>query len=124
MRRSTPKPSIAFLMPNFGGGGVQSTTLILARTLSERGYPVSLLLHSLNGPLAESVPKTIRQVALTRSSSARARVRAMMAAPSLIPELLKPIVLPWETPDSLRFVGDLTRYLRAEKPHALFTATP
>ena len=53
MRRSTPKPSIAFLMPNFGGGGVQSTTLILARTLSELGYPVSLLLHSLNGPLAD-----------------------------------------------------------------------
>ena len=124
MLHSTPKPSIAFLMPNFGGGGVQSTTLILARTLSELGYPVSLLLHSLNGPLAESVPKTIRQVALSRSSSTTARVRAMVAAPSLIPELLKPVVLPWETPDSLRFVRDLARYLRVEKPDTLFTATP
>ena len=124
MRLSASKPSIAFLMPNFGGGGVQSTTLILARTLSELGYPVSLLLHSVNGPLAASVPKTIRQVALSRSSSVTARVRAMIAAPSLIPELLKPVVLPWETPDSLRFVRDLARYLRAEKPHTLFTATP
>ena len=124
MRPSVPKPSIALLMPNFGGGGVQSTTLILARTLSERGYPVSLLLHSLNGPLAASVPKTIRQVALSRSSSVTARVSAMVAAPSLIRELLKPVVLPWETPDSLRFVRDLARYLRAEKPHTLFAATP
>jgi glycosyltransferase involved in cell wall biosynthesis len=124
MRLAGAKPSIAFLMPNFGGGGVQSTTLILARTLSERGYPVTLLLHSRNGPLGESVPKAIRQVELSRSSSATARVRAMMAAPTLIAELLKPVVLPWETPDSLRFVRDLTRYLRAEKPHSLFTATP
>jgi glycosyltransferase involved in cell wall biosynthesis len=124
MLHSTPRPSIAFLMPNFGGGGVQSTTLILARTLSELGYPVSLLLHSLNGPLAESVPKTIRQVALSRSSSTSARLRAMAAAPALIPELLKPVVLPWETPDSLRFVRDLARYLRVEKPDTLFTATP
>jgi glycosyltransferase involved in cell wall biosynthesis len=124
MLHSMPKPSIAFLMPNFGGGGVQSTTLILARTLSDLGYPVSLVLHSINGPLAESVPKTIRQVALSRSSSASARVRAMVAAPALIPQLVKPVVLPWETPDSLRFVRDLARYLRAEKPDTLFTATP
>ncbi len=124
MSRSSPRPSIALLMPNFGGGGVQSTTLILARTLSELGYPVTLLLHSTNGPLADSVPKIIRQVELSRSGSVTARVRAMLAAPALIPQLLKPVVLPWETPSSLRFVRDLARYLQVEKPHVLFTATP
>lgn len=126
MQRSlrAPKPSIALLLANLGGGGVQSTTLILARALSEHGYPVTLLLHSDQGPLAGSVPQTVRRILLTPSSSVGARARAMFAAPSLIPRMFKPVVLPWQAPDSLRYLRDLARYLRAEKPTALFSATP
>ena len=121
---ATPKPSIAFLMPNFGGGGVQSTTLILARTFSELGYPVTLLTHSRNGPLNASVPPAMRVVALSRSSSASARVQALRAAPELIAQMLKPVLVAWQAPNSLRFVRDLARYLRSERPDTLFSATP
>jgi glycosyltransferase involved in cell wall biosynthesis len=124
MSSQASRQSIALLMPNFGGGGVQSTTLILARALSERGYPITLLLHSRSGPLVESVPKTIRQVVLARSSAVTARVQAILAAPSLVASLLRPVVLPWETPNSLRFLRDLAAYLRREKPHTLFASTP
>jgi glycosyltransferase involved in cell wall biosynthesis len=51
-----PRPHIAFLLPNMAGGGAERVAITLMQGFAGRGYQVSLVLMSADGPLLREVP--------------------------------------------------------------------
>jgi glycosyltransferase involved in cell wall biosynthesis len=119
-QRATP---IALLLPDLQGGGVQKVVLTVASALAKRGYSATLVLHNAKGPLRNQLPDNVRLIVLKASPTWLARIYALAADPAGFKELLRPVILPWKPPKSLRYLPDLARYLRRERPVALFTAT-
>jgi glycosyltransferase involved in cell wall biosynthesis len=118
------KPAIAFLLLDLQGGGVQKMVSLVAGALARRGYPVTLLLYSAQGPLQEQLPADIRRVELKAVPGWLARLYALAADPAGFKSLLGPVILPRHTFKTLPYLPDLARYLRREQPVALFAATP
>src|SRR5512143_3032015 len=120
---TSPKPAIAFLLLDLQGGGVQKMVSRVAGALARRGYPVTLLLYSAQGPLQEQLPADIRRVELKAVPGWRARLYALAADPAGFKSLLGPVILPRRTFKTLPYFPDLVRYLRRERPAVLFAAT-
>jgi len=116
------KPAIAFLLLDLHGGGVQKMVLLVAGALAKRGYPVTLLAYSAQGPLREQLPTEVRLVELKASPGWLARLYALVADPVGFKALLRPVILPRKTFKTLNYLPDLVRYLRRERPAALFAA--
>ena len=55
---------IAFFLPSLAGGGAERVMLNLALGLSERGYPVDIVLAEASGPLLRFVTPPIRVIDL------------------------------------------------------------
>lgn len=60
----TREGAIAFFMPLLTAGGVERVTLNLAQGITERGFPVDLVLAAAEGPFRDQLPPTVRVVDL------------------------------------------------------------
>ena len=69
--------TLAFLLPNLGGGGAERVTLTLAKAFAERGYDVDLVLMERSGELLDAVPAGVRIVDL-KAKQMRSVVRPLV----------------------------------------------
>ncbi len=122
-RRGTP-PHIAFFMTSLGGGGVERVMLNLAHAYVERGYRVDLVLCQVEGPYQDQVPKGVKVIGLEAGPAGwLARAYILAADPQGFVALLRPVLLPVKSWKQFRYLPDLIRYLRRERPHVLLSAT-
>jgi glycosyltransferase involved in cell wall biosynthesis len=68
------------------------------------------------------VHPTINVIALKATAGWVSRLRVLLANPNLVLTLLLPILLPLKPPKTIRYLADLTNYLRREQPDALLSA--
>src|SRR3954452_25044841 len=115
---------VALLLPSLAGGGVERSTLALARGLLERGAAVDLLLGRAEGPLRDAVPAGVRVVPLRAAPGWQGRLGALRAHPGGVGALLRPVLLARAAPDGYRLVPALARYLQEVRPDALIAAFP
>ncbi len=115
---------IALFLPDLTGGGVERNTLLLAAALRERRYGVDLVLCRLEGAMLDQVPEGVRVIGLRPGPGWRGRFHALASDPGGIPAMLRPVLLPVRGPAPLRYLADLVRYLRRERPAALLAALP
>jgi glycosyltransferase involved in cell wall biosynthesis len=108
---------------NLDGGGVQKVILSLAEALGHQGYQVDLVLSHAAGAFLNQVPDTVKLVTLRAAPSWAARKAVVAAAPKDLAALLH-VSLPMKSTHTLRYLPDLVRYLRQERPLALLAAEP
>ena len=113
---------LAFFVPHFGFGGGQKVSVAVAVELANRGHNVAIAVCDARGPLLEQIPSNIRIVPLQAVSSWRVRADTVKADPKGLGAFLGPIILESELHSSLYYFPDLARYLRQERPYALFSA--
>jgi glycosyltransferase involved in cell wall biosynthesis len=113
---------IAFFLPSLAGGGVARVMLHLAQSFSELGMRVDLVLCEKEGPYLSQVPKNIKIVELKADPSWKARLRLAFDHFNLLPYLLLPILLPVKPPKAFRYIGDLERFFKNEKPDVILAA--
>jgi glycosyltransferase involved in cell wall biosynthesis len=113
---------LAVLMPSLTGGGAERVLLQLAKEFNASGHQVDLLISRVKGRHGEQLPPDLRTIRLRRGADMVARARAMAAAAGDRAALLRPVLLPLKSSWALRYLPDLTRYLRQERPDALLSA--
>jgi glycosyltransferase involved in cell wall biosynthesis len=122
----SPAPStgrrIALLLPNLAGGGAEACMLRTADALLGRRFRVDLVLCERTGPLLAQVPAGVQVIALPSAPMPIGRALALAADPAGLRAMLAPILLAWRPPKHLPHLPRLVRYLRAERPDALFAA--
>ncbi len=111
---------IALLLPNLVGGGVEACTVRTAAALLRRGVRVDLVLCERTGPVLAKVPAGARVIALPSGPTPVARALALAADPAGLRAMLRPILLAWRPAKHLPHLSGLVRYLRAERPDAVF----
>lgn len=118
-------PLLAFLLPNLRGGGVQRIVTIVAAAMLARGCRVDVLVYEPGGPLAANLPPAVRTLAIPATNPLAARIAALRADPEGAMALLYPILgmrkRAWKT---IAHLPGLADYLRRERPHTLFAASP
>jgi glycosyltransferase involved in cell wall biosynthesis len=115
---------IALLLPNLAGGGAEACMVRTAAALLRRGFAVDFVLCERTGPLLAAVPPGARVIELPSVPMPLARALALAADPAGLRALLAPVLLAWRPPKHLSHLSGLVRYLRAERPDALFAAMP
>jgi glycosyltransferase involved in cell wall biosynthesis len=95
-----------------------------AAALLRRGFAVDFVLCERTGPLLAAVPPGARVVELPSAPMPLARALALAADPAGLRALLAPVLFAWRPPKHLSHLSGLVRYLRAERPDALFAAMP
>lgn len=113
---------VALLLLSLTGGGVERSTLRLAREFVRRGIAVDLLVCRPHGELRDAVPDGVRLVTLADSGTLAGRLTALRAAGRDWPALLRPVVLTIHASRALRHLPALVRYLQTERPAALLAA--
>jgi glycosyltransferase involved in cell wall biosynthesis len=74
---NTTQKRLAFFLPGLYGGGAERIMLNLAKGISERGYPVDLILARAEGPYLAEIPVSVRLIDLKAA-------RVLSSAPALI----------------------------------------
>lgn len=115
---------VAFFLDHLGGGGVQKVWLILAGALAQRGHRVDLLLCEAEGPLAAQVPDQVRVIELSRSSVFNAGRQFLLADAKGVVPFWGLLLVATSASGTQPYYSDLVRYLRSERPYALYAATP
>jgi glycosyltransferase involved in cell wall biosynthesis len=122
----SPAPStgrrIALLLPNLAGGGAEACMLRTADALLGRRFRVDLVLCERTGPLLAQVPAGVQVIALPSAPMPIGRALALAADPAGLRAMLAPVLLAWRPARHLPHLPGLVRYLRAERPDALFAA--
>ena len=113
---------IALLLPNLAGGGVEACTVRTAAVLLRRGFRLDLVLCERTGPLLAKVPAGARVIALPSAPMPVARTLALAADPAGLRAMLRPVLLAWRPAKHLPHLSGLVRYLRAERPDAVFAS--
>jgi len=113
---------IAILLPSLAGGGAERSMLHLARSFTEQGREVDLLLFRTKGAYMNSVPESVRVIELEAGSSVGGRLLAAQADPAGIGVLLKPVLLPFKVDSSIRHINALTRYMETQRPDVILSA--
>jgi glycosyltransferase involved in cell wall biosynthesis len=113
---------VALLLLSLTGGGVERSTLRLAREFLRRGVAVDLLVCRPHGELRDAVPDGVRLIPLTDSGTLAGRLAALRAAGRQWPALLRPVLLTLHASRALRHLPALVRYLKTERPAALLAA--
>ena len=70
------------------------------------------------------MPAGVRVIELPSAPMPIARALALAADPAGLRAMLAPVLLAWRPPKHLPHLPGLVRYLRAERPDALFAAMP
>ncbi|NIR28092.1 MAG: glycosyltransferase [Gammaproteobacteria bacterium] len=122
--RSHDSRRVAVLVPSMDGGGAERSMFNLCRGLIARGHRVDMLVCRTEGNLNGQVPAGARFVALRRASTVRGRIAALRADPGALPVLARPMLLPWKSPWSLRYLPALARYLGESRPDVLLAGIP
>lgn len=115
---------IAVLIADLNVGGVQKTTLALARAMAELRYRVDLLVLRPGGALQGEICAAVSVVELSPAAGWLGRLYALAADPAAIAQLLRPVLLAKKVSASLPYLPALVGYLRRERPDALLAATP
>lgn len=114
---------IALFMSLLVGGGVQRSMLKLAAALAANGHRVDLVVCRANTREPEKVvPAGVRLVELRTAPSVWGRLSALRADRDGLGVLLRPVLMPLKASSKLRYLPDLVRYLRRERPQALLSA--
>ncbi|MGK2940985.1 MAG: glycosyltransferase [Immundisolibacter sp.] len=113
---------LALLLLSLTGGGVERSTLRLARECVHRGLAVDLLVCRPEGELAHAVPDGVRLVPLADTGTIAGRLAALRAAGRDWPALLRPVLLAPHASRALRHLPALVQYLEREQPVALLSA--
>lgn len=113
---------IAILLPSLAGGGAERSMLHLARSFTQLGRKVDLLLFRHEGPYVKSVPEVVQIFELEASSNLGGRLLAIRADPAGIGSMLKPLLLPIKTDSSIRRIDALRRYLESQQPDVVLSA--
>jgi len=114
---------LAFYLDNYEGGGVQKTTLTLARGLAARGHAVEVLVCRPSGALKDQLPPAVEVVALAEPSAWSSRMLALRSDPGYLLPILGGIVLSTRPSPTLGYLGSLAAALAARRPHVLYAAT-
>ena len=125
MDSSTNSPRaqhIAILLPSLAGGGAERSMLHLARSFTEQGRKVDLLLFRTKGAYMNSVPESVRVIELEAGTSVGGRLLAAQADPAGIGALLKPVLLPFKVDPDIRHINALTRYMETQRPDIILSA--
>lgn len=96
--------------------------LHLAEAFATSGHKVDLLLCQTKGAFLDTVHPTINVISLKPTPDWVSRIRVLLANPNLALTLLLPILLPSKPPKTIRYLADLTNYLRRQQPDALLSA--
>jgi glycosyltransferase involved in cell wall biosynthesis len=97
--------------------------LNLAGAFCARGHRVDLIVCRAGGELRDQVPNGVRLVELRRASPRIwSRLRVLAADPAGLASLLRPVLLPIRPTSKVRYLPDLVRYLRRERPQVLLSA--
>ena len=96
--------------------------LHLAEAFVTSGYKVDLLLCQTKGVFLGKVPSMINVIELQPHSDWISRLQILKANPTLALTLLLPILLPNKPPKTIRYLFDLTNYLKRVQPDALLSA--
>jgi glycosyltransferase involved in cell wall biosynthesis len=124
--REAPSPAparrIALFLPSLAAGGAETSMLSTADELLRRGFRVDVVLCERTGPLLEAVPSEARVIELPPTPMVVARAFALAADPAGFRAMLAPILLAWRPQHRLPHLPRLVRYLRTERPDALFSA--
>jgi glycosyltransferase involved in cell wall biosynthesis len=97
--------------------------LNLADAFFARGHRVDLIVCRAKGELRDQVPDGVTLVELRRvSSRIWSRLHVLAADPAGLASLLRPILLPIGASSAIRYLPDLVRYLRHERPQVLLSA--
>src|SRR5260370_269078 len=114
---------VALCVSSLAGGGAERVTLNLAGAFCARGHRVDLIVCRAEGELRDQVPDGVTLVELRRASSGIwSRLRVLAADPAGLASLLRPVLLPIKTSSRVRYLPDLVRYLRRERPQVLLSA--
>jgi glycosyltransferase involved in cell wall biosynthesis len=113
---------IAILLPSLAGGGAERSMLHLARSFTEQGRKVDLLLFRPKGAYMNSVPESVRVIELEAGTSVGGRRRAAQADPAGIGVLLKPVLLPFKVDSDIRHINTLKRYMETQRPDVILSA--
>jgi glycosyltransferase involved in cell wall biosynthesis len=113
---------IAILLPSLAGGGAERSMLHLARSFTEQGRKVDLLLFRTKGAYMNSVPESVRVIELEAGTSVGGRLLAAQADPAGIGALLKPVLLPFKVDPDIRHINALTRYMETQRPDIILSA--
>ncbi len=102
---------------------MERVMLNLAGAFVARGYRVDLVLCQVKGPYQDQVPKGVKIIGLeTALAGWLARAYILAADPQGFVPLLRPVLLPVKSWKKFRYLPDLIRYLRRERPHVLLSA--
>ncbi len=115
---------VAVLIPSMDGGGAERSMFNLSRGLMARGHRVDLVVCRAEGNLDGQAPPGACFVPLRRASTVHGRIAALTADPGALPVLARPMLLPWKSPWSLRYLPALARYLAQERPDVLLAGIP
>ena len=110
---------LAFLVRDFGGGGVQRSLLTLARGFADRGDDVDLVTCSEQGPLAGLVPSSMRLVVLPPASRDLSRLLPLAADPGGLATLAPAMLAKGRPSPTIRHLAALAGYLRRARPDGL-----
>lgn len=113
---------IAIFSSSLAGGGVERCIVNLARSFSERGHRVDLVLTNPRGPLLGDVPEGVRIVKLPAGPRSLGRWLAARSDPEALAVLARPVLLAAKPSPILRYLRGLVRYLEREEPDALLGA--
>ncbi|MDE3157906.1 MAG: glycosyltransferase [Acidobacteriota bacterium] len=114
---------IALAIPSLAGGGAERVALNLARAFSAHGHQVDLIVCRFAGELRNQFPDRVRLVELRGASIVWSRLRVLAADPAGFKSVARPVLLPIEASNRVRYLPDLVRYLRRERPQILLSAT-
>jgi glycosyltransferase involved in cell wall biosynthesis len=96
--------------------------LHLARSFTEQGREVDLLLFRTKGAYMNSVPESVRVIELEAGTSVGGRLLVAQADPAGIGVLLKPVLLPFKVDSNIRHINALTRYMETQRPDIILSA--
>lgn len=118
-----PGRSVAILIKNLDGGGVQKMRLALAGAFHAKGYHVELVVMEPTGALLGNVPQGITVRVLKRSTPLAWRLKALRAG--WIGLEFAARTLRRRVPgNALAYLPALVDYLERTRPDALLAATP
>src|SRR5262245_97829 len=113
---------IALFIHGLSGGGVQRSTINLAKELVGRGHDVDLVVGTAEGASRSMVPSDARLVPLRRRTRISYLPLVMHAEPELRRLFLKPVILPLLPQKALFHLPALIEYLRERRPDVLISA--
>ncbi|MGV6807868.1 MAG: glycosyltransferase [bacterium] len=126
--RNRTKPSrsarIALIVQDLGSGGAERVMVTLANALSDAGHHIDLLVCLGGDAIRAEVSGNVNIIMLDRTPTWRARLALLRSAPTLLGQLLLPVLIARKPSLTLPNFLSLTEYLHRSKPQTIISALP